>query len=322
MPLHLLGKKSWNVYNPANIERVRRDEAEAKRREEEQEARQRDHESDDRLRFLRGETSVREDPEPHPSASSYRRKRKLPGEDDTDRDIRLAKKQPNATKDIDKLVDAKGNFSLIPEPGPSYKKARVDEDPYTVYLSHAAGKGKNSGEKPWYSSTPGLGAPARDSWGNDSPRRQEREAARVAANDPLAAMKKGVKQLREAEKHRKEWRDQRERDLREVEDLARQKRRRDKDERRDRRKKDDPQKDDDPDSFDDFHLDSGYTKGRDRGDKDDNSPRHSHRHRHHHRHRHRHDVDHDNDCDARDRHKRNRRSVSSQIEPVRDRQRR
>ena len=33
MVLHLLGKKSWNVYNSENVDRVRRDEAEAKARE-------------------------------------------------------------------------------------------------------------------------------------------------------------------------------------------------------------------------------------------------------------------------------------------------
>ncbi|KIW47015.1 uncharacterized protein PV06_02629 [Exophiala oligosperma] len=311
MPLHLLGKKSWNVYNPANIERVRRDEAEAKRHEEEQEARQRDDESDNRLRLLRGEASLLQDPgsriDLHSSSSpSYKRKRKLPGEDDTDRDIRLAK-QPDVRR-IDKLVDAKGNFSLIPVPESSNKKARVDEDPFTVYLSHAAGKGKNSGDKPWYSSTPGAeaGPPTRDSWGNDSPRRQEREAARVAANDPLAAMKKGVKQLREAERHRKEWMDQRERDLREVEDLARQR-------RRGRRKRDDLQKDDDLDSLDDFDLDQGYPKDSGRDDNDDHGPRQSREHKHHHHHRHRRHhrsrLEVEDDYDARERPKRERARI-------------
>ena len=33
MVLHLLGKKSWNVYNTDNVERVRKDEAEARARE-------------------------------------------------------------------------------------------------------------------------------------------------------------------------------------------------------------------------------------------------------------------------------------------------
>ncbi|KAL6245040.1 hypothetical protein RBB50_007815 [Rhinocladiella similis] len=309
MPLHLLGKKSWNVYNPANIERVRRDEAEAKRHEEEQEARQRDHESDDRLRLLRREASVPQPPgsqlESH-SSSSYKRKRKLPGEDDTDRDIRLAK-LPDS-KDIAKLEDAKGNFSLIPVPESSNKKPRVDEDPFTVYLSHAVGKGKNSVEKPWYVSTPGsgAGAPTRDSWGNDSPRRQQREAARVAANDPLAAMRKGVRQLREAEKHRKEWMDQRERDLREVEDLARQRRRTDKDERRHRRKREVVLKDVDLESLDDFDLDEGYPKEGERHDKDDNRPRRNHRHRHHRYHR----LEGEDDYDAREQHKRKRDSAS------------
>ena len=36
MPLHLLSKKSWNVYAPDNIARVKRDQAAAQAREEEE----------------------------------------------------------------------------------------------------------------------------------------------------------------------------------------------------------------------------------------------------------------------------------------------
>ncbi|KAK5447875.1 hypothetical protein LTS15_009374 [Exophiala xenobiotica] len=290
MPLHLLGKKSWNVYNPGNIERVRQDEAEAKRLEEEREAQHRDDQAQERLRLLRGEGPVTRQPESQTESFSSRRsnnKRKLPGEDDTDRDLRLAlstqstqSTQSTSTtrvKNDDPIVDSKGNISLIPVPesSTSHKKPRLDEDPYAVYLSHAAGRGKNNKEKPWYSDP---GAVFQPSWGDDSPRRTDREAARVTANDPLAAMKKGVKRLREAEKHRTEWMEQRERDLQEVEELARLKRRRDKGERRRRRHE---VEDDVPDDLDNFNLDEGYAKPQ----ALENEHAHRHKHRHHHRHR-------------------------------------
>merc|ERR1712230_94046 len=286
MPLHLLGKKSWNVYDPGNIERVRQDEAEAKRLEEEQEAQHRDDEAQERLRLLRGEGPVTRQPDSQTESFSSRRhnKRKLPGEDDTDRDLRLAlstqSTQSTSTthiKNEDSIVDSKGNISLIPVPesSSSHKKPRLDEDPYAVYLSHAAGRGKNNKEKPWYSD---LDAASRPSWGDDAPRRTDREAARVAANDPLTTMKKGVKRLREAEKHRTEWMEQRERDLQEVEELVRRKRRRDKEERRRRRRE---VNDGDLDHLDNFNLDEGYVKPQ----AVENEHEYRHKHRHHHRHR-------------------------------------
>jgi hypothetical protein len=291
MPLHLLGKKSWNVYNPGNIERVRQDEAEAKRLEEEREAQHRDDQAQERLRLLRGEGPVTRQPESQTESFSSRRsnnKRKLPGEDDTDRDLRLAlSTQSKATtsttgiKNDEPIVDSKGNISLVPVPessSTSHKKPRLDEDPYALYLSHAAGRGKNNKEKPWYSDPDAVSRP---SWGDDSPRRTDREAARVAANDPLAVMKKGVNRLREAEKHRTEWMEQRERDLQEVEELARLKRRRDKEERRRRRHE---VEDDVPAELDNFNLDEGYA--RPQALENEHTHRHKHRHHHHHRRHH------------------------------------
>ncbi|CCF31962.1 hypothetical protein CH063_00727, partial [Colletotrichum higginsianum] len=55
MPLHLLGKKSWNVYNADNIARVRRDEAAAKAKEEAEEQRMQEVDAERRLAILRGE---------------------------------------------------------------------------------------------------------------------------------------------------------------------------------------------------------------------------------------------------------------------------
>jgi len=60
------------------------------------------------------------------------------------------------------------------------------------------------------------------------------------ASDPLLAIKRGVKQLRDVEKQKVEWRREREKDLNEVEDIARKARRRararDGDQDRDRRR--------------------------------------------------------------------------------------
>ncbi|KAL8955381.1 MAG: hypothetical protein Q9183_006673 [Haloplaca sp. 2 TL-2023] len=66
-------------------------------------------------------------------------------------------------------------------------------------------------------------APSKDVWGNEGPRRKERERMRIAADDPMAAMQKGVTELREVEKERHKW--QRERDQ-EIRELAAEQRRR------------------------------------------------------------------------------------------------
>lgn len=281
MPLHLLPKKSWNVYSPANIERVRRDEAEAQRKAIEQEKRERQDEADERLQILKNK------------GDGKYLKRKLPGEDDTDRDIRLAveakaaasecSERPHKSKENKDvpLVDGKGHFSLVQAPSepPPQKRPRVEEDPYTVYLSHATGRDRGKeGESPWYTTS------SDQAWGDTTPRQKQRETARLAANDPLAAMKRGVRALRENEKQKKDWMDQREKDLREVEDLARESQRRRRNDRREGRKdgREELFEDkEDVDSLDGFNLDEGFEKHRKREHR-------GHRHHDHEHHRHRH----------------------------------
>ncbi|KAI1179807.1 hypothetical protein F4777DRAFT_574632 [Nemania sp. FL0916] len=155
MPLHLLGKKSWNVYNPANIGRVRRDEAEARARAEADEKQKQDREAERRLAILRGEEPPALSPAPPPASSTTRRnrehgedsvvrsrdgahkKRKRFGEDDTDFEMRVARDRANdaATRAVaaharsDKmsnapLVDARGHISLFPED----RKAKPQND--------------------------------------------------------------------------------------------------------------------------------------------------------------------------------------------------
>ena len=155
-------------------------------------------------------------------------------------------------------------------------------------FSDAAGYDKRAG-KPWYNTSEAdihasLDTTGRDVWGNEDPRRLDREAQRTSASDPLAAMKRGVKQLKKAENERAQWKAQRESDLTEVEHLAmaastgrsQHSRRRTSDTR----------------SVDDFDLD-GSREGQG-GVIEDSHSRRKHRHHHHHR-RHRDDhLRHDN----------------------------
>jgi hypothetical protein len=202
-----------------------------------------------------------------------RKKRRLAGEDDTDRDMRLAREAvaipiANASKAKGHdapLVDHKGHIGLFPqehrhaEKNPEAEseaanKTREFEDQYTMRFSNAAGF-KQELKNPWYSATTpnditlqsNLG---KDAWGNEDPGRKERDQRRLDSNDPLAAMKMGVKKLRQADRHRKEWMEERERDLKEVEQMARE------------NQKPSRHKCDDSDSLEDFGLEAGYKEKR------------------------------------------------------------
>ncbi|KIX99653.1 uncharacterized protein Z520_04288 [Fonsecaea multimorphosa CBS 102226] len=245
MPLHLLPKKSWNVYSPANIERVKRDEAKARDQAAKQEEDSLRREADDRISILQQQRK----------GQTKGSKRKLPGEDDTDRDIRLALETPPAStkkekQDHSSLVDANGHISLIPvsEKPPCVGQEQA-KDPYTVYLSDAVGE-RDRPKNTWYMSV----QDEREKWGDEDPRKRERELTRLNANDPLAAMKRGVKALRENERQRQEWMRERERDLAEVEGMGRRE-----NYGRKRRKRADYDEDE-SESLEGFNLDEGYTR--------------------------------------------------------------
>ncbi|OQD85666.1 hypothetical protein PENANT_c009G05664 [Penicillium antarcticum] len=260
MPLHLLGKKSWNVYNPDNVARVQRDEAQAKAREEEDERLMQEVDAERRIKILRGERPPTPPPPPsRPSsdpatragrkagddAGPFRKRRRVAGEDDTDRDIRYAREDAAhaiakrdelvlASRKSDKttqapILDAAGHINLFPtasaksEKNPeaeaeNARKKRGYEDQYTMRFSNAAGFKETIGQKPWYSSA-GQDATApgamseKNVWGNEDPRRKERERARMDVNDPLAAMKRGVKQLKATEQERKRWNDNKRKEI-------------------------------------------------------------------------------------------------------------
>lgn len=228
-----------------------------------------------------------------------RKRRRIAGEDDTDRDIRYAQENNAlvpATTDLQlkskkssdaPITDMKGHINLFPVDGSRHhapknaeveaekaKKQKEFEDQYTLRFSNAAGFKQAVGQKPWYHS---LGVetndeaekPSQDVWGNEDPRRKERGKMRMSADDPLAAIKKGVAGVREVEKERRKWKEEKDREIREIEEFERRRERK----RRRRREEDD---------LEGFSLDAptrDRTSSRHRHKSNEDGSRHRHGHR-------------------------------------------
>ena len=308
---HLLGKKSWNVYNVDNIAKVKRDEAAAAAREEAEEQRMQEADAERRIQILRG---LKVEPPPAPADQRAedgrgsgdvswreRKRRRIAGEDDTDRDIRFAQEnkvlvpikaemQMKSKKSSDApITDVKGHINLFPVESSrsnvrknaeveaaKAKKQKELEDQYTMRFSNAAGFKQAVGQKPWYHNMGASGdndgeseIPSKDVWGNEDPRRKDREKMRMAADDPLAAIQKGVVGVREMERERKKWKEEKDREIREIEEAER---------RREKRKRRRQEKDE----LEGFSLDAParnkIERQHHRRSKEDSS-RQSHRHR-------------------------------------------
>ena len=270
IPSHLLGKKSWNVYNTANVEKVKADEAKAAAREEAAEQRMQEADAERRIRILRGQhiepptAHEKEEDEPRwkgrDDSGRDRKRRRIAGEDDTDREIRFAREdeavlpakaemQMTSKKSSDApLTDTAGHINLFPSDNQSRKdfknaeaeadrakKKREYEDQYTMRFSNAAGFKQAIDQKPWYEKSTthqslqdGSAVASTDVWGNEDPRRKERAKARMSSDDPLAIMRNGAAGVREAEKQRTKWSEEKAQEIREIEDdeKRREKRRR------------------------------------------------------------------------------------------------
>lgn len=244
------------MYNPENIARVRRDEAQAKAQEEEEERRMQEVDAERRIQLLRGERL----PTPPPARAvsdapgeardtgrtdeggRFKKRRRIAGENDTDRDIRFAqedaayalakreeKEEASRTNDAP-LLDQTGHVNLFPAEAEKQKpvkknaeaeaEKRKAEDQYGMRFSNAAGYKQSASQRPWYAARDvGVGdeMSGKDVWGNEDPMRRERDMARMDANDPLAVMKRGVRQLKSVENGRKKWNEERGRELADLE---------------------------------------------------------------------------------------------------------
>lgn len=308
MPLHLLGKKSWNVYNHTNIDRVKQDEAKAAAAEEAEEQRMQEVDSARRTAILRGERPPTLSPEATPPAPGQsgdalktakdgserhvkskdaegkderKRSRRMRGEDDTDRDMRLARQgmdisqsarkrlssdhSDNKVREERPLTDARGHISLFSEPARSSdkkshkekeaeRKKRDDEEGAGMRFADAAGYSKDC-KAPWYSKNGSSQIPdsAKDAFGRPDPNRTKRDGARSAVNDPMAFMQRAQSQLKNAERDRMDWERRKRKEIEalkaedEAERRARKRKRKQREERHERN--------DSPDSLEDFSLD-------------------------------------------------------------------
>ncbi|KAL6157556.1 hypothetical protein ACJQWK_06877 [Exserohilum turcicum] len=269
-----------------------------------------------------------------------RKRRKLAGEDDTDMDIRLAKSMTASGGDdsdakvlklrntaIDApLQDHAGNIDLFPvdmkeavkreknaeAEKEKRKKEKAFEDQYTMRFSNAGGRGGL--DQPWYVAqqkpsrdngkdhdpAADEGFVNKDVWGNEDPRRKEREQARITSNDPFALMQQAQAQLKKSKRDKKLWAEERDRELRELRNTQEQEDGRSRHHKRKRRDHHDD-KDDIATSSRHRHHRRSRSRSRDRHEhrssrhsdkrrsrsrsKDRDRDRHRHRDRHERRHR-------------------------------------
>ncbi|KAI4908046.1 uncharacterized protein J4E92_010935 [Alternaria infectoria] len=292
MPLHLLGKKSWNVYNSDNIARVKADEAAAAAREAADDQRKQELDAERRAAILRGRTPPplpEEEPTKPPVSRRSgntderghdRKRRRLAGEDDTDADIRMAKSitarpgdeatdakvlKLRSTASDAPLEDHAGHIDLFPvdmkeaikrernaeAEKEKRKKDKAIEDQFTMRFSNAAGRGGVN--RPWYAAVQKPapvtgdkqdlalyeGYTNKNVWGNEDPRRKEREQARISTNDPFAFMQKAQTQLKKSKQDRKQWAAERDRELMELRSAQEREERRSRHLKRKRRDVDD-----------------------------------------------------------------------------------
>lgn len=159
------------------------------------------------------------------------------GEDDTDRDLRLAREQILRPSDLQRasskathctdrdtdapIMDHSGHIQLFAPPKPRSKhseknveaesdrkrKEREFEDQYTMRFSNAAGNRRDGAQKPWYSGIEPLGRgdvheSGFNAFGRPDEGRKHRDEKRLQSSDPMAAMKVAQQKLREVARER------------------------------------------------------------------------------------------------------------------------
>lgn len=218
MPLHLLHHKSWNVYSTKNVEKVRRDEAEAAAAAEAEATRLAAQDATHRLDILRARAAGQAEPPPAAVEDTI----------DTMHDDNEAgsRKRQRTTQDhhLNRvgLTGKDGHINLFPEKPKKAEKnqeyeaeKRAKEEKWEAQnLGNALGKPADE-LTPWYSALDMVGEKQKEREKNE--RRTEwtriKEERRKDWADPLAVMKHANRKVKEVEDERREWKRMREKEV-------------------------------------------------------------------------------------------------------------
>jgi len=214
MPLHLLHHKSYHVYSGENIARVRRDEADAAAREAAEDARMQAADAEARMKLLReragqGDSTVAMEKISEPG-----------GEGPTARHTNARDRQPRPPLEGG-ILGADGHINLFPTPtGPRGGNPEREREKKEEKEREEGAMGKVVGERrPWYSSVDLVSGRQREKEqdGKKTEWEGKREERRKEAGDPLQAIRRGVRGVKEVRSDREEWKRRREREVGKVE---------------------------------------------------------------------------------------------------------
>jgi N-terminal domain of CBF1 interacting co-repressor CIR len=183
MPLHLLHHKSWHVYNTDNIEKVRRDQQNAQRKEEEDEMRMNQADQERRLQQLRG-NAYNTDPERPTTIDISKPSNAIPG-------LKKSNKHINLFEDLEKVEVAKveGNPAREAEKAAENKKW---EDMITSKFVNAT-----SDHKPWYSQLDKISTREKEKSEVEKELREKKQAKWKDSADPLKQMERYLEKKRD-----------------------------------------------------------------------------------------------------------------------------
>ena len=259
---------------------------------------------------------------PRQSDGRERKRRRLKGEDDTEREMRYARedaeaggrlresfqrvKPKSAAQDDAPLQDRRGHIQLVSAPDEGRgreaelskeektaqrKKKDEEQQQQGMRFSDAAGY-RNGMDKPWYTASSNnrdrhdshkstselvlAEVQGKDVWGNEDPRRIERERQRVTSSDPFAMMQQAQQQLKRSEGDREKWKAERDREMLQLRKDEERKRRHERkhESRRSRRREEES------DGLEGFSLDERVRESRSHLNDRDGSRKHRHSRRH------------------------------------------
>jgi len=214
MPLHLLHHKSYHVYSAENIARVRRDEADAAAHEAAEDARMQAADAEARMKLLRERAGQGD------STAAVEKISEHGTEEPAARHTEVRDSRPRPPLEGG-ILGADGHINLFPTPrGPRGGNPEREREKKEEKERDEGAMGKVVGERrPWYSSVDLVSGRQREKEqdGRKTEWEGKREERRKEAGDPLRAIRKGVRGVKEVRSDREEWKKRREREVGEVE---------------------------------------------------------------------------------------------------------